>query len=43
MMGSLPSSAELSKSLDRAPRSTHGSIWSSEIGSVLPLESVLGA
>ena len=34
---------QLSKSLDRACRSIHGSIYSSEIGSVFPLESVLGS
>ena len=34
---------QLSKFLDRAPRSIHGSIYSSEIGSVLPFESVLGS
>jgi len=32
---------QLSKSLDRSCRSIHGSMQSSEIGSVLPLESVL--
>ena len=34
---------QLSKSLDRAHRSIHGSILSSEIGSVLPLERVFGS
>jgi len=34
---------QLSMSPDRAPRTIHGSIQSSEIGSVLPLESVLGS
>jgi hypothetical protein len=34
---------QLSKSLDRAHRSIHRSIESSEIGSVLPLESVFGS
>src|SRR5882757_7392423 len=34
---------QLSKSLDRARRSIHRSILSSEIGSVLPLDSVHGS
>jgi hypothetical protein len=34
---------QLSKSLDRAHRSIHGSIKSSVIGSVMPLESVFGS
>ena len=34
---------QLSKSLDRARRSIHRRILSSEIGSVLPLDSVLGS
>ena len=34
---------QLTKSQDRACRSVHGSILSSEIGSVFPLESVLAS